>query len=194
MRLMTLLVAAAICAPALANAQPPRKKTTKTTTAAPAAEAAPATPPPKHHRESLHDQLTGQGYGVAGCGLGSIVFGPKPGPIQIVAATLNAIGYQTFAISTGTSNCDVPQMGQQAAVFIEVNRQILAKDAARGQGETVEGLAAILNCDNAEALGQGLQSNFETIFKRENNSYDATRAILSTIKSNPALQSSCHVG
>ena len=194
MRLMTLLVAVAMIAPALANADT-RKKTTKTTTTTtPAAPAAPAAAPAKRHHESLHDQVTGQGYGVAGCGLGSIVFGPKPGPIQIVAATLNATGYQTFGISTGTSNCDIPQMGQQAAVFIEVNRQVLAKDAARGQGETVEGLASILKCDDAEALGQGLQSNFETIFKRENNSYDATRAILSTIKSNPALQSSCHVG
>ena len=198
MRLMTLLVAAAICAPVLANAQAPRKKTTKTTTTTTTPEAAPAeTPAPapaKRHHESLHDQLSGQGYGVAGCGLGSIVFGPKPGPIQLVAATINQYFMQTFAISTGTSNCDIPEMGQQAAVFIEVNRQVLANDASRGQGETVEGLASILNCDDAQALGQGLQSNFETIFKRENNSYEATRAILSTIKSNPALQSSCHVG
>jgi hypothetical protein len=178
MRLMTLLVAAALCAPVLANAQAPRKK---------------AAAPAKAHHESLHDQMSGQGYGLAGCGLGSIVFGAKPGIIQVVAATLNGTGGQTFGITTGTSNCDVPEMGQQAAVFIEVNREILAKDASRGQGETVDGLASILNCDDSAAFGQALQMNFETVFKKENNSYDATRAILSTIKSTPALQSTCHI-
>lgn len=167
-----------------ANAQTTKRRTTKTTSSS---QPAPA-------KKSLHDQLSGQGYGLAGCGLGSIAFGPKPGAIQIVAATLNGTGMQTFGITTGTSNCDIPTMGQQAAVFIEVNREILAKDASRGQGETIENLAAILNCSDAAAFGQGLQGNFGEIFKKENNSYDATRAILATIKSTPALQSTCHVG
>ncbi len=194
MHLTKLLVAIALCTPMIASAQAPRKRTTTTTTSssAPAATES-AAPVRKHHTESLHDQFSGQGYGVAGCGLGSIVFGAKPGIIQVVAATLNGTGGQTFAITTGTSNCDIPEMGHQAAVFIEVNRAILAKDASRGQGETVEGLASILNCSDATAFGQGLQSNFGTIFKKENNSFEATRAILSTIESTPALKSSCHV-
>jgi hypothetical protein len=145
----------------------------------------------KPKKESLHDEFSGQGYGLAGCGLGSIVFGQKPGMIQIVAATLNGTGGQTFAITTGTSNCDIPEMGQQAAVFIEVNRQALAKEAARGQGETVAGLAAILNCSDASAFGQSLQKNYESIFAPEKNSYDATRAILKAINTNSALQASC---
>lgn len=184
MRLTQVLVAAALVATsAVALGQAPRKR-----------PGAPPPPPPhREHRESLHDQMSGQGYGLAGCGLGSIAFGPKPGIIQVVAATLNEIGGQTFAITTGTSNCDMPQMGMQAAVFIEVNRPILAKDASRGQGETVEGLASILNCSDAAALGAGLQSNFETIFKSENDSYNATRAILSTIQSNPALAATCNI-
>src|SRR4051812_6327755 len=71
------------------------------------------------HKQSLHEQFTGQGYGLAGCGLGSVVFGPKPGMVQVAAATTNNyIVPQTFAISSATSNCDIPQMGQQAAVFI----------------------------------------------------------------------------
>ncbi|MEN0057326.1 MAG: DUF3015 family protein, partial [Bdellovibrio sp.] len=44
-------------------------------------------------------------YGTAGCGLGSLVFGNEKGPVQIVAATLNGTGVQTFGITTGTSNC-----------------------------------------------------------------------------------------
>lgn len=182
MRLTKVLVAVALCAPMIATAQAPRKRPVT----APAAEA-----PHRAHRESVHDQLSGQGYGVAGCGLGSIAFGPKSGPIQIVAATLNGIGGQTFAITTGTSNCDIPTMGHQAAVFVEVNREILAKDSARGQGETVEGLAALLHCSDSKALGHDMQSNFEQIFKKENDSYDAVRAILSTIEASPALKSTC---
>lgn len=187
MNITKALIVAAVLAPMIAVAQPARKRTPPP----PAAGNPP--PPPKPHHESLHDQFSGQGYGVAGCGLGSIVFGPKPGIIQVVAATLNGTGVQTFGITTGTSNCDIPVMGQQAAVFIEVNREILAKDSSRGQGETVEGLASILHCDDAAAFGHGLQSNFEQIFKKENDSYNATRAILSTIETTPALKTSCHI-
>src|SRR4051812_1818938 len=74
-------------------------------------------------KKAMVDEVSGQGYGVAGCGLGSIVFGPKPGMIQIVAATLNGTGGQTFAITSGTSNCDISEMSQQAAVFIEINHE-----------------------------------------------------------------------
>jgi hypothetical protein len=197
MRLTTFLVALALMVPMAATAQ--SKKTTKKTTTT-TESSAPATPaaeepaaPRKQQRESLHDQMSGQGYGVAGCGLGSIVFGPKPGMIQIVAATLNGIGVQTFGITTGTSNCDIPGMGHQAAAFIEVNREIVSKDAARGQGETIESLASILNCEDGAAFGQNLQQNYETIFATENNSYDVTRKILSTIEANPALKATCGI-
>ncbi|MFN8945903.1 MAG: DUF3015 family protein, partial [Pseudobdellovibrionaceae bacterium] len=58
-------------------------------------------------KKALVDEMSGQGYGMAGCGLGSVVFGDKPGFIQIFAATLNSIGgNQTFGISLGTSNCE----------------------------------------------------------------------------------------
>ena len=47
------------------------------------------------------------GYGDAGCGLGSIVFGSEQGGVQVLAATTNGTFYsQTFGITTGTSNCN----------------------------------------------------------------------------------------
>lgn len=201
MRFTMILVALALAVPMASNAQSKRttKKTTTTTTesSAPAAAASAAEPtaqPARKQRESLHDQFTGQGYGLAGCGLGSVVFGPKTGMIQIVAATLNGTGgNQTFGITTGTSNCDIPGMGHQAAAFIEVNREIVSKDAARGQGETIASLASILNCQDETAFGQNLQQNYESIFATENNSYDVTRKILSTIEANPTLKSTCNI-
>src|SRR6266545_2071443 len=45
-------------------------------------------------------------YGLAGCGLGSMLIGSKPGIVQIFAATTNgSFGTQTFGITSGTSNC-----------------------------------------------------------------------------------------
>lgn len=150
--------------------------------------------PKKKARQSLHDEFTGQGYGLAGCGLGSVVFGPKPGMIQVVAATLNGTaGSQTFGITSGTSNCEIPEMGHQAAAFIETNRQALGKEAARGQGPTVNGLAHILQCDDVAAFGANLQRNYEAVFTNT-SSYDATRAILGAISADSRLQASCRNG
>jgi hypothetical protein len=106
-----------------------------------------------------------QTYGDAGCGLGSMVFGNKPGIIQIFAATTNGIGGQTFAITTGTSNCGGSSASISATkAFIETNREALAKDISRGQGETVANLATLSGCRDAALLGGSLQRNFKTIF------------------------------
>lgn len=102
-------------------------------------------------KQSLHDQFTGQGYGVAGCGLGSVVFGDKPGMIQVVAATLNnTAGNQTFGITTGTSNCGESGKSARATQFIEVNKVSLENDLARGAGEAIVALSEVMGCQNAD--------------------------------------------
>jgi hypothetical protein len=105
-------------------------------------------------------------YGAAGCGLGSIVFGNKPGIIQIFAATTNGIfGNQTFGITSGTSNCnDAGGGGAAAAAFIETNREALAKDISRGNGETIKNLSVLGGCADSSAVGSALQKNFKAIF------------------------------
>ena len=105
-------------------------------------------------------------YGTAGCGLGSLVFHDQAGMIQIVASTFNSTGVQTFGISSGTSNCTddgAVASGREVPLFIEVNRVALAKDAARGQGETLAGLAQLMGCQE-QALGQAMKSNYDNIF------------------------------
>ncbi len=154
-----------------------------------AAETAPAKKPKK---ESLHDQFTGQGYGMSGCGLGSVVFGPKPGMIQVIAATLNGTGgSQTFGISSGTSNCEMPEMAMEAAAYIEVNREVVAKEAARGEGESLDGLATIYQCSDFSLFRQTLKANYGKVFDPANNSYDASRAVMQSIQSNEKLAKSC---
>ena len=105
----------------------------------------------KQKTKSLHEQFTGQGYGMAGCGLGSIVFGQEPGFVQVVAATTNNwIVPQSFAISTGTSNCGESGKAQRAAQFIEVNKVALDNDLARGTGETITSLSEVMGCKNTD--------------------------------------------
>lgn len=107
------------------------------------------------------------GYGDAGCGLGAMVLGSQKGWTQVFAATLNGTsGNQTFGITSGTSNCTdggAVAMDKQVPMFVEVNRFALAKEAARGGGDTVSGLAHLMGCD-AKVLGQSLQQNYNAIF------------------------------
>ncbi|HWA78436.1 MAG TPA: DUF3015 family protein [Polyangiaceae bacterium] len=105
-------------------------------------------------------------YGPAGCGLGSIIFSPDSGFTQIFAATTNgSSGNQTFGITSGTSNCDGGGGGSQSAkAFVQTNRAALAKDIARGRGETISALSTLAACQNSSVVGSRLQKKFRTIF------------------------------
>ena len=128
-------------------------------------------------------------YGAAGCGLGSLVFGSQPGAVQILAATTNGtFGSQTFGITTGTSNCGGGLVAQGTKNFVEANREVLAKDISRGQGEAIGALAVINSCQDSSKVGEALQKNFSTIFPTENASSDqVTAAILKTLHSDATL-------
>jgi hypothetical protein len=106
-------------------------------------------------------------YGNAGCGLGSVIFGKQEGFVQVFAATSNgSSGNQTFGITSGTSNCVDQGVVRGAKVvphFIEINKIALAKDAARGEGETLSGLANLMGCD-AKNLGPALKKNYNQVF------------------------------
>lgn len=114
-------------------------------------------------KKALADSLSGQGYGMAGCGLGSVVFGDKPGYIQLAAAVVNGTGVQTFAITSGTSNCGSQTTEARATEFVEVNKVAIETDMARGQGETVTALGSLLNCKNSN-FEQTLKSNYRSSF------------------------------
>lgn len=134
-----------------------------------------------------------QAYGTAGCGLGSIVFGAKPGIVQIFAATTNGtFANQTFGITSGTSNCQSTAAGRaSAAAFIETNREAIAKDISRGGGETITNLSAVAGCKNPQAVGTTLQKEFKTIFPNEQVSDKrVSQSILNTLKDNRSLQCS----
>ncbi|MBO9665395.1 MAG: DUF3015 family protein [Bdellovibrio sp.] len=109
-----------------------------------------------------------EGYGASGCGLGSMVFAGDQGKVQqILAATTNGTSWnQAFGISSGTSNCEVDGAllhSKEVPAFIEVNKVALANDAARGQGETLAGLANLMKCD-AAAMAPVVKKNYNKIF------------------------------
>jgi hypothetical protein len=138
----------------------------------------------------IREGIRGTGkYGTAGCGLGSMAFGAQPGAIQIFAATTNGIlGNQTFGITFGTSNCGPGLLAGGTRNFVEANREALAKDVARGEGEAIGALTVINRCADSRAVGAALQARFGAIFPSE-QSTDAqvTDAILETLHADPAL-------
>ena len=135
-------------------------------------------------------------YGMAGCGLGSLLIKNNSKAPQIGAFFLNATGYQTSAISTGSSNCvntrtEVAAMEQQ--VFVAANLTSLSKEAAQGNGDHLNGLAEVLGCEGDEErlrLGQMSQAKYEQLFATQEpdavlNSY------LSAIQADTYLAEQC---
>ena len=116
-------------------------------------------------------------YGAAGCGLGSLAFHDQPGFIQVVAATVNETGVQTFGITTGTSNCGPGVFNSQMDIFVDSNKVALSNEAARGQGETIAVLSSMMGCSDAAVVGSTLKSNYSEIFANENDSHAITKAI-----------------
>ena len=107
-------------------------------------------------------------YGRAGCGLGSIVIKPS-GNQSSAWSTNGSFGSQTFGITSGTSNC-VPTSRNIKAVaqeqFIMTNLSMLAKDMARGEGETLAAFSNVLGCSSGSfaVVAAQLKDSYEDIF------------------------------
>lgn len=130
-------------------------------------------------------------YGMAGCGLGSMVFQDKPGKIQILSGTTNGtFGSQTFGITSGTSNCEASAAREEASLFILVNEAALAKDISRGSGETLASLTKILRCSDEATFGATMQKNYDRLFTAD-KSVSLSDKINETIRTDAALSRSC---
>lgn len=115
-------------------------------------------------------------YGMAGCGLGAVLFKGKNDKVsQILAATTNGTsGNQTFGITTGTLECTdagTLSVAQMKKVFVEANYDRLALEMAQGQGDYLTVMAAFYGCQGQEAtsFGQLTQSQYEDLFSSENS-------------------------
>lgn len=108
-----------------------------------------------------------------GCGLGSMAWRGQSGIIpQVLAMTTNGIFLNTIGVTLGTSGCDpngrvTGGTGKLVLAVIENNMEQFAMDASRGNGETIETIAGILDVDSKE-LGAKAQQYFAYLFTDEN--------------------------
>lgn len=135
-------------------------------------------------------------YGMAGCGLGSVIVGKRGG--QIFAGTTNNTAFnQLFGITFGTLNCvDGPsnEVAMNMDKFIVTNRAALSADVAKGDGETLMALTQVMGCSvNSQDMGRVLKANYNQIFVNEAQPNIVTDSIISVIKDSQ-VASQCNLG
>ena len=143
------------------------------------------------------DNTNNAPYGMSGCGLGSVLFGETENRGgQILAATTNGVySNNTFGMSSGTSNC-TPNLAKTASMkknvelFVDANREALANDIVKSNGETIATVATIMGCQDTVYLGAKLQSRYETIFNADENVVVADN-MFNTISSDRYLVENC---
>lgn len=126
-----------------------------------------------------------------GCGLGTMIFDGKSGKVfKVLGATTNGTsGNQTFGITFGTLGCDgtgTINSSQKLALFIDGNLDNLARDIAKGEGETLATLSEVWGIQESDkaAFNALAQDNFAAIFQSENVTSEEVFVNLNTLVSN----------
>jgi opacity protein-like surface antigen len=103
-----------------------------------------------------------------GCGLGAMIIKDDSSALMLAlqATTNGTLGNQTFGITSGTSGCKKTKlvMNERASEFVAANMDQLAKEAAMGQGESVDTLAELLGAEDKAAFAAALQQNYNSIY------------------------------
>ena len=102
-----------------------------------------------------------------GCGLGAVIVKDDSSAIMLaIQATSNGVGSQTFAITSGTLGCKKTKfvMNERAEEFVASNMDILAKEIAVGQGESLDTLAELLEVEDKATFSAALQANYNSIY------------------------------
>lgn len=108
---------------------------------------------------------------IGSCGWGSKVFEGQRGLVpQVLGATTNGtFGNQTFGITSGTSGCTqdgLVSSNWKTAMFIDGNKEKLARDMSVGSGETLDALAKLIGIrdEDKATFFRVAKDNFGTIF------------------------------
>ena len=112
---------------------------------------------------------------VGTCGWGSKVFDGQSGLFpQALAGITNSIFWnQTFGISVGTSGCTqdgTVRSTWKTSMFIDGNKERLARDMSVGSGEALDSLAHLLGVEAADraAFNRIAHENMQRIFPSDN--------------------------
>ncbi|MEY2988564.1 MAG: hypothetical protein RJB13_2085, partial [Pseudomonadota bacterium] len=134
-------------------------------------------------------------YGMAGCGLGSVLLPSGP---QFIASIINGLLWnQVFMISSGTSNCQsdsLQQVGFDQESYMKNNYRTIASEAAQGRGESLMALAESLGCtpDSHSAFAAFTQNNHRKIFSKP-GAVAALESLKKELIQENALISSCEL-
>lgn len=116
---------------------------------------------------------------IGSCGWGSKLFDGQNGVgPQVLGATTNGTsGNQTFGVTSGTSGCTqdgAVKSSWKTAMFIDGNKEKLARDMSLGQGETLDSLAKVMGVreEDKAAFFLATRENLGRIFANENASTD----------------------
>lgn len=118
---------------------------------------------------------------IGSCGWGSKLFDGQKGIFpQVLAVTTNGTsGNQTFGITFGTSGCTqdgVVSSSWKTAMYIDGNKMALARDAAAGQGESMDALAALMGVRSED------KAYFQATVKTQFARVFANEAVASNLK------------
>src|SRR3954464_7532054 len=121
---------------------------------------------------------------IGNCGWGSKLFEGQSGVApQVLGATTNGtFGNQTFAITSGTSGCTqdgAVKSNWKTALFIDGNKEKLARDMSIGNGEALDSLAHLMGVEAQDraAFNRVAKSNMGRIFTK-----DATPEIMAALR------------
>jgi DUF3015 family protein len=122
------------------------------------------------------------------CGWGAKLFDGQSGVVpQVLAVTTNGtFGNQTFGISTGTSGCTqdgVVKSTWKTAMFIDGNKDRLARDMSVGNGETLDSLAHLIGVreEHRAAFNRVVQANVSLIFPSGSTATDQVVVALKAV-------------
>jgi DUF3015 family protein len=128
------------------------------------------------------------------CGWGAKLFDGQSGIApQVLAVTTNGTsGNQTFGITTGTSGCTqdgVVRSTWKTAMFIDGNKDRLARDMSVGNGETLDSLAHLIGVrdEDRAAFGRVMQANVSVIFPSGSTTDDSVVALKQVLRSDSEL-------
>ncbi|HYL89772.1 MAG TPA: DUF3015 family protein [Burkholderiales bacterium] len=115
--------------------------------------------------------MTAMADNVGNCGWGSKLFEGQSGVApQVLAITTNgATGSDTFGITSGTSGCTqdgTVKSSWKTALFIDGNKDKLARDMSVGSGEALDSLAHLLGVTEQDraAFDRAAKNNVGRIF------------------------------
>ena len=134
-------------------------------------------------------------YGLAGCGLGSIVMGPHGN--QVFAGTTNGTSLnQAFGISSDTLNCDAKggaaYIKKSRENFVAVNYSFLELEMATGKGKRLESFAKLMGCPMEASFVGMAQKNHSLFFGvPKNKPGEFVKRVQREIKNDLVLSQSC---